>query len=114
MILSLRSNELTRFGKRNGYAFSEIVPQDEALSGLLAALLGWLSSNLAEGETLSDVVLEEAGSVAVDEENVRPCISAAVSVTAPAGSRTFVVSSEALPAELRDGLLAAWSAISES
>jgi hypothetical protein len=42
----------------------------------------------------------------------RPTISAAVSVTAPLGSRTFVVSSESLPSELRDGLVAAWAALS--
>jgi threonine/homoserine/homoserine lactone efflux protein len=39
-------------------------------------------------------------------------MSAAVSVTAPLGSRTFVVSSESLPEELRDGLVAAWGALS--
>jgi hypothetical protein len=32
----------------------------------------------------------------------------AVSVTAALGSRTFVVSSESLPDELRDSLVAAW------
>ena len=40
-------------------------------------------------------------------------ISAAVSVTAPLGSRTFVVSSESLPEELRDGLVAAWGGLNE-
>jgi hypothetical protein len=35
----------------------------------------------------------------------------AVSVTAPLGSRTFVVSSESLPTSLRDGLLAAWAGL---
>jgi hypothetical protein len=35
----------------------------------------------------------------------------AVSVTAALGSRTFVVSSESLPSELRDGLIVMWSQI---
>lgn len=39
-------------------------------------------------------------------------MKAAVSVTAPLGSRTFVASSESLPTQLRDGLLAAWAALS--
>jgi len=37
----------------------------------------------------------------------------AVSVTAPLGSRTFVVSSESLPSELRDGLLATWTTLDQ-
>jgi hypothetical protein len=36
-----------------------------------------------------------------------------VSVTAPLGSRTFVVSSESLPSELRDGLVQAWEALAQ-
>lgn len=38
----------------------------------------------------------------------------AVSVTAPLGSRTFVVSSESLPEGLRDGLVAAWQTLTPS
>jgi hypothetical protein len=41
----------------------------------------------------------------------RAKLSAAVTAHAAAGSRSVVFSSETLPAELRDGLLAAWAAI---
>jgi hypothetical protein len=41
----------------------------------------------------------------------RAKFSAAVTAHAAAGSRSVVFSSEALPAELRDGLLAAWAVI---
>jgi hypothetical protein len=41
----------------------------------------------------------------------RAKLSAAVTAHAEAGSRSVVFSSEALPAELRDGLLAAWAQI---
>ena len=41
----------------------------------------------------------------------RPVITAAVSVHAPQGSRTFTMPSELLPAALRDGLLAAWEGL---
>jgi hypothetical protein len=43
--------------------------------------------------------------------STRAKLSAAVTAHAAAGSRSVVFSSEALPAELRDGLLAAWTAI---
>jgi hypothetical protein len=73
------------------------------------------------------VVLEASGQVATafetttDEDGnevevataFRPTISAAVSVTAALGSRTFVVSSEVLPEELRDGLVAAWEELNQ-
>jgi hypothetical protein len=41
----------------------------------------------------------------------RAKLSAAVTAHAAAGSRSVVFSSEALPTELRDGLLAAWAQI---
>jgi hypothetical protein len=43
--------------------------------------------------------------------STRAKLSAAVTAHAAAGSRSVVFSSEALPAELRDGLLAAWAVI---
>ena len=43
--------------------------------------------------------------------SARAKLSAAVTAHAAAGSRSVVFSSEALPIELRDGLLAAWAAI---
>jgi hypothetical protein len=122
MTLRLANNSLTRYVQRSSYAAAEHVPLDGDLGEVAASLLAWLSAQLATGETLADVVLEQGGQVATafetttDEDGneievataFRPTISAAVSVTAPLGSRTFVVSSESLPDELRDGLVAAW------
>jgi threonine/homoserine/homoserine lactone efflux protein len=125
MTLRLANNSLTRYVQRSGYAAAEPVPLDGPLGEVAASLLAWLGAQLATGETLADVVLEQSGQVATAYETTtdedgneievatafRPTISAAVSVTAPLGSRTFVVSSEVLPEELRDGLVAAWGAL---
>jgi hypothetical protein len=125
MTLRLANNSLTRYVDRQGYAAAENVPLVGDLGEVAASLLAWLSAQLATGETLADVVLEASGQVATafetqtDEDGnevevataFRPTISAAVSVTAPLGSRTFVVSSESLPSELRDGLVAAWASL---
>jgi hypothetical protein len=122
MTLRLANQSLTRYVQRQGYAAAEPVPLDGDLGEVAASLLAWLGAQLATGETLADVVLESSGQVATafetqaDEDGneievataFRPTISAAVSVTAPLGSRTFVVSSESLPDELRDGLISAW------
>jgi hypothetical protein len=126
MTLRLSNQALTRYVQRSGYAAAEPVPLVGALGEVAASLLAWLSAQLAQGETLADVVLEASGQVATAYETAtdedgnevevatayRPTISAAVSVTAPLGSRTFVVSSESLPDELRDGLLTAWAELS--
>jgi hypothetical protein len=126
MTLRLANNSLTRYVDRQGYAAAENVPLDGDLGEVAAQLLAWLGAQLASSETLADVVLEASGQVATayetqtDEDGneievataFRPTISAAVSVTAPLGSRTFVVSSESLPDELRDGLLTAWAELS--
>ncbi len=126
MTLRLSNQALTRYVDRSGYAAAEQVPLDGALGEVAAQLLAWLAGQLATGETLADVVLESSGQVATayetttDEEGnesqvataYRPTISAAVSVTAPLGSRTFVVSSESLPDALRDGLVQAWGVLS--
>jgi hypothetical protein len=125
MTLRLSNNSLTRYVQRSGYAAAENVPLVGPLGEVAASLLTWLGAQLASGETLADVVLESSGQVATayetqtDEDGnevevataYRPTISAAVSVTAPLGSRTFVVSSESLPSELRDGLVAAWASL---
>jgi hypothetical protein len=127
MTLRLSNNALVRYVTRSGYAAAEQVPLDGDLGEVAASLLAWLGAQLATGETLADVVLEASGQVATafetqtDEDGneievataFRPTISAAVSVTAPLGSRTFVVSSEVLPSELRDGLVAAWEELNQ-
>jgi hypothetical protein len=125
MTLRLANQTLTRYVTRSGYAAAELVPLDGALGEVAAALLRWLGLHLTATETLVDVVLESSGQIATayetttdDEGNetqsataFRPTLSAAVSVTAPLGSRTFVVCSESLPNELRDGLLQTWEAL---
>jgi hypothetical protein len=117
MTLRLANNALTRYVDRSGYAAAENVSLTGALGEVAATLLAWLSSQLATGETLADVVLEQSGQIATefDEEGTvtvyRPVITAAVSVHAPQGSRTFTMPSELLPDALRDGLLAAWEAL---
>jgi hypothetical protein len=127
MTLRLANNALVRYVVRSGYAAAENVPLEGQLGEVAATLLAWLGAQLATGETLADVVLEASGQVATAYETTtdedgnesqiatafRPTISAAVSVTAPLGSRTFVVSSESLPDELRDGLVAAWEGLNE-
>jgi hypothetical protein len=127
MTLRLANNALVRYVQRSGYAAAENVPLDGQLGAVAASLLAWLGAQLAAGETLADVVLESSGQVATAYETAtdedgnesqvatafRPTISAAVSVTAPLGSRTFVVSSESLPEELRDGLLATWTTLDQ-
>ena len=126
MTLRLSNNTLTRYITRSGYAAAEQVPLVGNLAAVAEGLLAWLGAQLADGETLADVVIEPNGQVATayevstdDEGNevqtpveFRSVLSAAVSVTAPQGARTFVQSSESLPTQLRDGLLAAWGNLS--
>jgi hypothetical protein len=125
MTLRLSNNALTRYVTRSGYAAAELVPLDGALGEVAEALLRWLGLHLTATETLVDVVLERSGQIAtayettIDDEGnetqsataFRLTLSAAVSVTAPLGSRTFVVCSESLPDALRDGLLQTWEAL---
>ena len=124
MKLLLQSNTLTRFAKRGEYATTTSVPLDGELATTAQTLLGWLQTQLAENETVGQVFVEPDGThseyeTSVDAEGIesqsvtssRPKLSAAVTAHAEQGSRSIVYSSEALPAELRDGLLAAWAAI---
>jgi hypothetical protein len=126
MTLRLSNSTLTRYVQRSGYAAAENVPLAGDLAAVADGLLAWLSSQLSAGETLAGVVLESSGQVATaydtqtDEEGnevqvptaFRRVISAAVSVISPLGSRTFVASSESLPAESRDQLLTVWEELS--
>jgi hypothetical protein len=125
MTLRLSNNALTRYVQRSGYAAAENVPLVGDLAAVAEGLFAWLGAQLATGETLADLVIEPAGQVATayevstdDEGNevqtpteFRQVLSAAVSVTAPLGARTFVQSSESLPTQLRDGLLTAWAGL---
>ena len=116
MKLLLSNNQLTRYSKSGDYATTTAIPLVGPLAAMAQALLSWLQSQLVEGESVGQVFLEPDGTHSdMDEEgnatNTRAKLSAAISAHAPQGSRSVVFSSELLPAELRDGLLAAWAAI---
>ena len=116
MKLLLSQNALTRYAKSGAYATTTAVPLDGELATTAQTLLAWLQSQLTEGEAVGQVFLEPDGTHSeVDAEgnatSTRAKLSAAVTAHAAAGSRSVVFSSESLPAELRDGLLAAWTAI---
>jgi hypothetical protein len=123
MTLIFTPSSLTKYGKNGAYSFSQDIPLTGDLASVSTTLLTWLNDQLVSGETVCQVVLESAGSVAAtftestDEEgNVssipstfRNTLNAAVSVTAEQGERTFSLSSESLPADLRDSLLSTWA-----
>jgi hypothetical protein len=124
MKLLLSNNQLTRYAKSGDYATTTAIPLDGELATTAQTLLSWLQSQLTEGESVGQVFLEPDGThsdyeTSVDAEgnesqivtSSRAKLSAAVTAHAAAGSRSVVFSSESLPAELRDGLLAAWAVI---
>ena len=124
MKLLLQQNNLTRYSRSGEYATTTAIPLDGELAVTAQTLLAWLQSQLTEGESVGQVFLEPDGSqseyeTTVDAEGIesqsvtltRAKLSAAVTAHAEQGSRSVVYSSESLPTELRDGLLAAWAAI---
>jgi len=124
MKLLLSNNQLTRYSRSGDYATTTAIPLDGELAVTAQSLLAWLQSQLTEGESVGQVFLEPDGThsdyeTSVDAEgnesqivaSSRPKLSAAVTAHAAQGSRSVVYSSEALPTELRDGLLAAWTVI---
>ena len=124
MKLLLSQNALTRYAQSGDYATTTAIPLDGPLAVTAQTLLSWLQSQLVEGESVGQVFLEPDGThsdyeTTVDAEGNEsqivtsfwPKLSAAVTAHAPQGSRSVVFSSEALPTELRDGLLAAWAQI---
>jgi len=124
MKLLLSNNTLTRYSKSGEYATTTSIPLDGYLATTAQTLLAWLQAQLVEGESVGQVFIEPDGThsdyeTSVDAEGIesqvvtstRAKLSAAVTAHAAAGSRSVVFSSEALPAELRDGLLAAWAQI---
>jgi hypothetical protein len=116
MKLLLSDNTLTRYSSAGAYATTTAISLDGDLATTAQTLLAWLQSQLAAGETVGQVFLEPDGFAGeMDEEgnatSTRAKLSAAVTAHAAAGSRSVVYSSEALPTELRDGLLAAWASL---
>ena len=131
MTLIFTPSTLTRYFPTGVYKASALLDLSETpFAGVPASVIGWLTTQLLEGERVSQVVLEDAGKVGVTfttqeqetydangtlvtiliqiPETFRSVLSAAVSVSATLGERTFSISSESLPIELRDGLIAAW------
>ena len=124
MKLLLANNQLTRYAQSGAYATTTSIPLDGELAVTAQTLLAWLQSQLTEGESVGQVFLEPDGTHSEYETQTdaegnesqivtssRAKLSAAVTAHAAQGSRSVVYSSESLPAELRDGLLAAWTAI---
>ena len=116
MKLLLQQNNLTRYSKSGAYATTTTIPLNGELATTAQTLLSWLQSQLTEGESVGQVFIEPDGFAGeMDEEgnatSTRPKLSAAVTAHAEQGSRSVVFSSESLPTELRDGMLAAWAEI---
>jgi hypothetical protein len=116
MKLLLSNNQLTRYSNAGAYATTTSIPLDGPLALTAQTLLAWLQSQLAEGESVGQVFIEPDGTHSeLDEDgnatSTRAKLSAAITAHAEAGSRSVVYSSESLPTELRDGLLAAWAEI---
>jgi hypothetical protein len=124
MKLLLSNNNLTRYSQSGAYATTTAIPLEGDLALTAQTLLAWLQAQLVDGESVGQVFIEPDGThsdyeTQVDAEgnelqvatSTRAKLSAAVTAHAPQGSRSVVFSSEALPTELRDGLLAAWAAI---
>ena len=124
MKLLLSNNQLTRYSRSGDYATTTAIPLDGELAVTAQTLLAWLQSQLTEGELVGQVFIEPDGTHSEYETQVdaegnesqvvtssRAKLSAAVTAHAEQGSRSVVYSSESLPTELRDGLLAAWATI---
>lgn len=130
MTLIFTPTSLTRFYLSGDYQTN--APLDLSATQFASVplgLLSWLGTQTKAGESVSQVVIDDGGQIGatftsstvtnpdgttstiVNPVTFRQLLHAAVTVMAPArqsGQRTFSVSSEALPADLRDGLLAAW------
>jgi hypothetical protein len=121
MTLIFSNSGLKRYFTRGIYAACEQVNLvSTPFESVSDDLLAWLGTQVNEGEVVSQVVIEDSGKVETTEkvkgeepiQTFRQSLNAAISVVAQEGQRTFAISSETLPAELRDGLIAAWEYIS--
>jgi hypothetical protein len=109
MTLIFTPSSLTKYGRNGAYSFSQDIPLVGDLATVSTTLLTWLASQLVFGEAVSQIVLESGGIVTLDDEVSRNTLNAAVSVTATEGERTFSLTSESLPADMRDSLLSTWA-----
>jgi len=114
MTLIFTPSTLTRFFNSGGYAKNELVDLSSTpFQDVPVGLLNWLQAQINEGESVAQIVLEDGGKIEITSELIRQVINAGVSIVAPDGNgqRSISISSETLPPELRDGLLATWSFI---
>ena len=121
MTLIFSNSGLKRYFTKGIYAACEQVNLvSTPFKSVSDDLLAWLGTQVNEGEAVSQVVIEDGGKVETTEkvkgeepiQTFRQLLNAAVSVTAQEGQRTFAISSETLPNDLRDGLISAWEYIS--
>jgi hypothetical protein len=125
MTLIFTPSSLTKYGQNGAYSYSQNIPLTGDLASVSTTLLTWLNERLESDEAVSQIVLESGGSVpatfmeSTDEDGnaisipstFRNTLNAAVSVTAEQGERTFSLSSESLPDDLRDSLLSTWASL---
>jgi hypothetical protein len=124
MKLLLSNNQLTRYSKSGDYATTTAIPLTAHWPSPRKRFWHGCNRNSPKAKAVGQVFLEPDGThsdyeTTVDAEgnesqvvtSSRAKLSAAVTAHAAAGSRSVVFSSESLPTELRDGLLAAWAAI---
>jgi len=120
MTLIFTPPNLTRFYNAGGYAKNELVDLSSTpFQDVPVSLLTWLKTQINDGESVAQIVLEDGGMIEIvleDSETPvveRQVINAGVSINAPDnnGQRSISISSEPLPPELRDGLTAAWEYI---
>ena len=105
---------LTRFYNSGGYAKNELVDLfSTPFQDVPVGLLTWLQTQISEGESVAQIVLEDGGKVETESGLAHQVINAGVSIVASDGNgqRALSISSESLPPELRDGLLATWEFI---
>jgi hypothetical protein len=121
MTLIFSNSGLKRYFTRGIYAACEQVNLvSTPFESVYDDLLAWLGTQVNEGEAVSQVVIEDGGKVETTKkvkgeepiQTFRQSLNAAISVAAQEGQRTFAISSETLPNDLRDGLIAAWEYIS--
>jgi len=117
MTLIFTPPTLTRFYNAGGYAKNELVDLSSTpFEDVPMGLLSWLATQINEGESIAQIVLEDGGMIEIDSTEsglIRQSIHAGVSINAPDGDgqRSISISSESLPSELRDGLIATWEFI---
>ena len=129
MTLIFTPPSLTRFYNSGGYAKNELVDLSSTpFQDVPVGLLTWLQTQISEGESVAQIVLEDGGKVEsvaqivledgrkVETESglAHQVINAGISINSPdnKGQRSISISSEYLPLELRDGLIAAWEYVS--